>query len=110
MAKIPGIDFDFGTETLTIPPLALGDLEVLQKRLGGLEVGAVDPASVAAVIDVTLAALLRNYPDMTRERVARLIDVANMAEVTRCVMDVAGLHRKEIEQGKARAGQAQTPG
>ena len=103
MPKIPGIEFDFGSEVLIIPPLALGDLEMLQERLSTLNVGAMDAGSVGTVIDTTLAALLRNYPDMTRARVAGLIDMANMPEVIQCVMDMAGMKRKEIAAGKAMA-------
>ena len=106
VTKIAGIDFDFGGEVLTIPPLALGDLEVLQDRIAALNVAVVDAATIGTVIDATQAALLRNYPDMTRERVSRLIDLGNMGDVIQCVMDVAGLRRKEIATGKAQA----TPG
>lgn len=103
MPKIPGISFDFGAETLLIPPLALGDLELLQERLGRLQAGALDPASVATVLDATHAALRRNYPDITRERVAQLVDLANMGDVIANVMDVAGLRRKELAAGKPAA-------
>lgn len=106
MAKIAGVNFDFGAETLIIPPLALGDLELLQERLAALQLGSLDPQSVSTVIDATLAALLRNYPDMTRARVAALIDLANMAQVIQCVMDVAGMYRKALadtDPGKAPA-------
>lgn len=108
--KIPGIDFDFGGETFTVPPLALGDLELLQERLGAVQVGSLDAASVSTVIDSTLAALKRNYPDMTRERVAGLVDLSNMADVMLCVMDVAGVRRKEIDAGKAAAATGEPQG
>ena len=100
---IPGIEFDFGAEVLVVPPLALGDLELLQDRLGVLQIQTLDATSVGTVIDATLAALQRNYPEITRARVAALIDVANMPEVIQCVMDVAGMRRKEIDAGKAAA-------
>lgn len=103
MAKIAGIDFDFGVAVLTIPPLSLGDLELLQDRLGKLKMDMFDTASVGTVIDATLAALKRNYPDITREGVADMIDVANMPDVIQCVMDVAGMRRKEIDAGKSQA-------
>lgn len=100
---IPGIEFDFGAEVLTIPPLSLGDLELLQDRLGSLQIETLDTTSIGTVIDATLAALQRNYPDMTRAKVAALIDLGNMPDVIRSVMDVAGMVRKEIAAGKASA-------
>ncbi|ENT1749659.1 hypothetical protein CAA71_002200, partial [Neisseria gonorrhoeae] len=52
------------------------------------------------------AALKRNYPDLTREEAADLIDIGNMNEVFAAVMDVSGLKRREQEAaqtGEARA-------
>lgn len=100
MAKIKGIDFPFPEGTLTIPPLALGDLELLQERLGALQVGAADANSVATTIDATFAALKRNYPEMSRADVAALLDLENMVEVLECVMDVSGIKRKSLEAAK----------
>jgi len=106
MAKlIPGIEFDFGAEVLLVPPLALGDLELMRDRLGSMELGSLDAQSVGTIIDAVLAALQRNYPEMTRERVAKLLDLGNMADAIQCVMDVSGVRRKEIEAGKALAAQ-----
>ena len=51
MPKIKGIDFDFGDEVLTIPPLSLGALELLQDRLATVVMGSTDPKSVGTVID-----------------------------------------------------------
>lgn len=104
MPKFPGIEFDFGGgQVMVIPPLALGDLEMLQDRLASLQLSTLDAKSIGTVIDATHAALQRNYPDTTRAQVASWIDVANFAEVIQCVMDVAGLRRKEQHAGKALA-------
>lgn len=100
MPKIKGNDFDFGSVVLTIPPLSLGDLELLQDRMGTLQVGATDAQSVGTVIDATHAALKRNYPELTRQEVAGLIDIANMGDVLECVMDVSGAKRKADEAAK----------
>lgn len=100
MPKIKGNDFDFGLVVLTIPPLSLGDLELLQDRMGTLQVGATDAKSVGTVIDATLAALKRNYPEMTREEVAGMIDLENMVDVLECVMDVSGAKRKAADAAK----------
>ena len=108
MAKILGIDFDFGGEVLTIPPLSLGDLEAFQERLGKLDLNGLAPENISTCIEITLAALKRNYPEITRERVAGLIDVGNMPDVIQSVMDVAGVRRKELAQGKAQAAQPPT--
>lgn len=105
MAKIPGILFHFGERDLLVPPLSLGDLEELQERLAQLQLNALDIESIKTITDATTAALQRNYPELTRKDVGKLIDVGNMADVITCVMDVSGVRRKalEAEQGKAPA-------
>ncbi len=99
---IPGIDFNFGGgRVYTIPPLTLGALEGLQQRFAALQQGApTDPANVATVLDATHLALRRNYPDLTRDQVAELVDLGNMSEVLIAVLDVAGLHRKAAASGE----------
>lgn len=98
--KVKGIPFEFSDCTLVIPPLSLGAAERLQNRLTELREGTLDPESIGTVVDTVHAALLRNYPDMTREEVADLIDLENMQEVMTCAMDVAGMKRKAFEAGQ----------
>lgn len=100
MPKIKGIEFTFADQTYIVPPLSLGDLELLQERIATLQVGATDPKSISTVIDTTFAALKRNYPEMTRETVAAMVDLENMGEVLECVMDISGAKRKEGEAAK----------
>lgn len=106
-AKFKGVQVEFADGTaLTVPPLSLGAIQLLQDRLVGFT-GGLDKASVELVVDATLMALQRNYPDMTRERVVNeLVDLGNMEEVMRAVMDISGLQRKEQEKklGEAKAG------
>ena len=105
MELIPGIDFNFGGgRVYTLPPLSLGALQRLQGQLDDMQNTAVlQPATVATVVQATLAALKRNYPTMTADDVAELVDVANMFDVISCVMDVSGMRRKEAEQKKQQA-------
>lgn len=106
--KISGIEHVFGDRAYTIPPLSLGALERLQGKLQALqdETNPLALSSVSTVVDAAHAALLRNYPEISREEVAELVDVSNMHEIVQKVLDVAGVLRKETE-GKARA--AATP-
>jgi hypothetical protein len=72
-------------------------MEQLQDRLAGMSDDMFDPGNIGTVIDTLHAALGRNYPDMTREEVADMIDLENMQEVMTCAMDIAGLKRKALE-------------
>ncbi|MFK7088684.1 hypothetical protein AAFM71_07690 [Chromobacterium violaceum] len=105
IVKIKGIPLSLGGTTYIVPPLNLGALEQLQERLANFS-GGIDAASVGTVLDAAHAALVRNYPDLTRERVAELIDVANMGEVMEAVMDVSGLKRQAFETEGQSSGEA----
>ena len=98
--KVKGIPFPFSDRVLVIPPLSLGAAEKLKDRLSALDEGTISPEYIGTVIDSVYAALQRNYPDMTREEVADMIDLENMQEVMTCALDVGGLKRKALEAGQ----------
>lgn len=106
--KIPGIDFDFGGgRVFALAPLTLGTLENMQAKLADLSViDAMQPASIATIVDATHSSLQRNYPQITRAEVGELVDVGNMYEVIACVLDVAGLKRKAEAEAKNAQAQA----
>jgi len=93
IVNLSGTDYE-------VPPLTLGQLERLQDRLAKAAPGSLDPGTIGTIIEAAHGALLRNYPDMTRERLAEIIDVGNMVEVFQAVMDISGLKRKEQEAEK----------
>ena len=107
--KVKGVQVEFADgSVLTVPPLNLAAIEVLQERLVKFT-GGVDKESVALVADATLMALQRNYPDMTRVHLTNsLLDLGNMQEVMAAVMDVSGLKRKEQEKALGEAAPGKT--
>lgn len=104
IVKHKGIALALGGEEYIVPPISLGALEQMQDAIGNFTGDVMDKKQVASVIDATHASLKRNYPDMMREQVADLVDVANMAEVFEAVMDVSGIKRKGIEAGEVPPG------
>lgn len=96
LVRFPGIAIALAGDEYIVPPLNLGTLEQMQKRLQDFN-GGIDAASVNTVLDATHAALLRNYPEITRDEIAELVDVGNMQEIMQAVMDVSGLRRKALE-------------
>jgi hypothetical protein len=113
---IPGVEFDFGGgRVYLVPPLSLGALQLLQEGLTALpSLEVTDPKAVSTILEATHLALRRNYPEISAAEVGELVDLANLAEVYECVMDVAGVKRKsqaaERQRGNAPAesGQAGT--
>lgn len=95
-----GVRFDFGGGVvLIVPPLTCGALEVLHDRLEALPtLSPGDPVALRTVVDAAHMALQRNYPQVTREQVAELVDVGNMGDVYECLMDVGGIRRRQ-QQG-----------
>lgn len=98
---IKGVKMELGGKTYIVPPLSLGAIEMMQDRISNFK-GSASMESVGTVIDALHSALSRNYPDITREQVANMVDLGSMQEVMEAVMDVSGLKRKEQELGEAR--------
>ena len=92
MIKGTSLTFSDGT-TLVVPPLNLAAIEVLQDRLKTWS-GSTAPDSIKLVVDATHMALKRNYPDMTREAVAELLDLDTMQECMKAVMKVSGFEAR----------------
>lgn len=88
--KFKGVEVELGNSVYVVPPLPLGAIEVFQERMAAFT-GGVDSASVKFAIDITHAALRRNYPEMTREDVADLVDISTMGTVIDAVMGVSNL-------------------
>ena len=105
LVKHAGIKIVLGGDEYIVPPIAIGALEQLQDRITQYTGNPMGSGQAGTVIDCAHAALKRNYPDLTREAVADMIDVGNMAEVFEAVMDVSGVRRKakEGESGEAPA-------
>lgn len=92
---IKGVDTEIGGTVYTVPPLSLGAIE----RFAPLLKGSPGPG---LVIDMTLAALKRNYPEMTREIVGDMIDTENAERVFNAIAGVSQLVAKDDASGEAR--------
>ncbi|MFL9610181.1 hypothetical protein ACKF11_08870 [Methylobacillus sp. Pita2] len=98
IVKIPGVRITLAGQDYILPPLTLNAVVQLRPRLETFK-AAGDLDSIETVIDAAHAALLRNYPDLTREQVGEMVDMGNMADVMQACMDVSGLMRKQQEAG-----------
>lgn len=102
---VKGIPISLAGTEYIVPPLSLGALEELQERLADFS-GDLSPKSISLVVDATHRALIRNYPDLSRAAVAKMIDLGDMLDVISAVMDISGLKRKALEDA---AGEAKAP-
>ncbi|MDO5058584.1 MAG: hypothetical protein Q4D82_01420 [Neisseria sp.] len=98
LVKFKGVKVELGGEIYVVPPLTLGALEQLQDDIAKMNGNTAFNEQVNVISKVGLAALQRNYPEMTREKLLEIVDVSNMNELFEAVMDVSGLKRKAQEE------------
>lgn len=110
--NVPGTSMTLGGRQWILPPLTLGAMEQLQDRLSAFQ-GSLTPASIGTVIDAAHASLKRNYPEITREEVADMVDMSNWVDVIQAVMNVSGIGERDPLSGEMPAasltGETSTP-
>lgn len=96
---------EFGEEAYQVPPLAFRSVVDLQDDVESLaQMGAKPtPAQMDTVTRIVHAALVRNYPDMTKEAVADMLDVGNFQEVINATLAIGGFK----QAGGPPSGEAQ---
>ena len=100
---IPGVKIQMGGINFDVPPLTLGQLRRLNPKIRALtqlnrDVSGITDEQIEAIGDIVAAALSRNYPDMTAERVLdQLIDTGNARDVILAVLTGSGLRQGEVQ-------------
>ncbi len=96
--NIPGVAVNLGGVDYIIAPLNLRQAEELEPIISGL-VQAPEGETVAAAIKrglpIILASLQRNYPDITAEQLADLIDLGNFRACIDAVTSTSGYTKGE---------------
>lgn len=105
VVKVKGTPVELGGTVYIVPPLSLGAVEQLQDRISAFSGDLADMSQVGLVIDVAHASLKRNYPEMTRDQVADIVDLGDMAKVFEAVMAVSGLVKRVDEVSEAASGE-----
>ena len=92
---IEGVKINLGGREFVAPPLNFKALRLLTPKLGLLATMGDVPTGeqIDVVIDVVLAALSRNYPDLTRDDLEALLDLANLATALTAIMGASGLEK-----------------
>jgi hypothetical protein len=104
---MPGVTVTMGGQDWIVPPLTLGQLRRLMPQVRQLtEIGAsMGEAQINVLIDIVTAALQRNYPETTPDKVENLLDLGNASAVLNAVLTGSGL-----KPGGAAMGEALAPG
>lgn len=106
---IPGITIEMGGRQWTVPPLTLGQLRRLMPKIARLaEIGsAIGESEIDMLVDIVAAALARNYPEITAEKLEDLLDLGNAGVVLNAVLSGSGL---TPAGGSSQPGEASAPG
>jgi hypothetical protein len=88
-----------------VPPLTLGQLRRLMPKVRQLtEIGAsMGEAQIDVLVEIVVAALQRNYPEVTTETVEDLLDLGNAGAVLNAVLTGSGLKTHGNSMGEAMA-------
>jgi hypothetical protein len=102
---IPGAAIAMGGQDWIVPPLTLGQLRRLMPKVRQLtEIGAsMGEAQIGVLIDIVTAALQRNYPETTPDKVENLLDLGNASAVLNAVLTGSGLKPGGAAMGEASA-------
>lgn len=103
---IDGTEIKIGRINRVVPPLNFKQLRRLAPQLATLSAMSSTESQItdeqyAAMLDVVHAALMRNYPNLSREDLEEDFDLANAPKILSAVMARSGLDRS----GEAKPGQ-----
>lgn len=96
---IDGVVVRLSGKEYMVPPMSFKSAGALKDRIQLVMDGSSDfmsEAYVDAIFDIYLAAIQRNYPDMTRERLQEIVDLGNFDAMT-----VAAFGRGVIVKGES---------
>lgn len=100
--RFAGQAVNLGGTTYVVPPLALGALRQLLPKIKALTLGEdslPDLSQVADLLEICLAALRRNYPAMTLDELADIVDLVNFKPLVAAVMGQSGLEIQAAPEG-----------
>lgn len=103
---VSGTKVKLRTREYEVPSLTFGEVErfklsgVLDKVPANGATALVQPESMAAAIEVGLAALRWNYPEITRDELMGELDLGNAERFVAALMAASGLTRR-TDEGEA---------
>ncbi|MBF0401888.1 MAG: hypothetical protein HQL90_14115 [Magnetococcales bacterium] len=100
MAIHPGITVQLGGKEWVCPPLNFYQLQQLLPRLQSMQAGELNIEWLQASVEIIHASLSRNYPDLTLQTVAEMVDMNNFTHILNTVMEVSGLVSKKGVPGQ----------
>lgn len=100
---IMGTEVVMGGIKLIVPALNFRQLQVhgdALAKLGSISRSTNIYTEMADALPVILSALQRNYPDLTEDELADMVDLTNYRPVFEAVMGVSGIRAETLEKHK----------
>lgn len=91
---IQGVEIELGDETFTVPPLTFRAVREHIDAIAGMTTGLpLSAEQIDRSVALILAAMRRNYPDMTEDMLEERLDMANIKIVLPAILGASGLKR-----------------
>ena len=90
---IEGATINMGGKDWIVPPLNLKGVKTLGPKLDAMNAATSRYELLPIIAEIALAALQRNYPDLTADQVEDLIDMGNSQRVVEAVLGQSGLKK-----------------
>ena len=97
MTMIEGKTINIGGRDFTVPPLCLRDVKRFLPMMTELY-GKSPMEQMTLTSEVILAALQRNYPDLTMDELDDLLDPISIHGVMDAILEASGLKKKAVSQ------------
>lgn len=91
--RIPGVLRNLGGVDFVVPPLNLDQVQEFEEKIKTLGQGDTLASKLDSSLPIVLAALQRNYPDITAADLRPLIDLGNFAELIDIIVSSSGFKR-----------------
>lgn len=103
---VDGATIKLGEKEYVVPPLNFKALKKLQNHFGALAHISggqlLTEEHIDSVLEVLLASLQRNYPEMTREFLEEHVDLANVEPLVMAVVNASGLRESSAGEATSR--------
>jgi len=100
VTQYAGVEVVAGGRTLVLPALTLGAMKRLRKEFAVIAAidattqgGTLTDEQIDAMLSLVAASAVRNYPGMTRDDLAELVDLANLPIIIPAILGQSGFRR-----------------
>lgn len=107
--EFEGAEVKLGRTMYVVPALGLGAVKKYAKKISEMHTLPLEE-QMQLTTEIAHAALKRNYPDMTLERVDELVDLKNMRSVFDAVVQTSGFTAQGPAGGNATGVASQPTG